>query len=143
LCRRKPQKRRRIKLSLSRTGKPEAGSLSGEIIPRAARSWASGERNAAAIWRNLRATGFACVLRIVTEWATRRRRSDEVSADTLARLPPVRRIARLLSLERGHLAKAETVLVAAIEDAVPELPRSRRIVDDFDAMIRNRKAARS
>lgn len=100
--------------------------------------WASGERNAAAIWRNLRAIGFAGALRTVNEWATRRRRSEQVSADTLARIPPARRIARLMSLERDHLTKAETVLVAAIEDGVPELSRSRRIVDDFHAMIRTR-----
>jgi transposase len=93
--------------------------------------WASGERNGAANWRTLKASGFAGALRTVTEWATRRRRSEQVSAETLARIPPARRIARLMTLERDHLTKAETVLVAAVEEGVPELARSRRIIDDF------------
>jgi transposase len=103
--------------------------------------WTSGERNAAAIWRTLKASGFAGALRTVTEWATRRRRSEQVSAETLARIPPARRIARLMTLERDHLTKAETVLVAAVEEGVPELAQSRRITGDFHAMIRTRTEA--
>ena len=38
--------------------------------------WASGCHNGAELWRRLRATGFRGGLRVVTEWATRRRRSE-------------------------------------------------------------------
>jgi transposase len=103
--------------------------------------WASGERKAAVIWRHLRSIGYTGALRTVTEWATRRRRSEQVCADTLARVPPARRIARLMTIGRDHLTKAETVLVAAIEAGVPELARSRQIVDDFHKMIRSRTAS--
>ncbi len=100
--------------------------------------WTAGEHNAAAMWRTLRASGFAGALRTVTEWATRRRRSEQVSTETLARIPPARRIARLMTIERDHLTKAETLLVAAVEEGVPELARSRRIIEDFQTMIRTR-----
>ncbi len=46
-----------------------------------------------------------------------------------------------MSLERDHLTKAEIVVVAAVEEGVPELARSRRIIGDFHAMIRTRTEA--
>ena len=38
--------------------------------------WAAGERNGAALWRRLKRHGFRGCLRVVTEWATRRRQAD-------------------------------------------------------------------
>ena len=35
--------------------------------------WTTGERNATALWRQLKKQGFRRCLRVVTEWATRRR----------------------------------------------------------------------
>jgi transposase len=48
------------------------------------REWAAGCRNGAELWRRLRAAGFKGGLRVVTEWATRRRHS-ETGAGTVRR----------------------------------------------------------
>lgn len=38
--------------------------------------WMAGDRNAAALWRRLKERGFRGSGRVVTEWATRRRRPE-------------------------------------------------------------------
>lgn len=71
----------------------------------------------------------------MAEWATRRRRSEKVDAGVLHRVPSARTIARLLTIGRNDLSKAETVTVAAIETGVPLLVEARRIIDGFHLMI--------
>lgn len=83
--------------------------------------WTAGERNATALWRRLKNQGFHGCLRVVTEWATRQRRSDQVNGDALRRAPSARTIARLMTIGRDSLSKSETVTVAAIEGGVPLL----------------------
>lgn len=83
--------------------------------------WAAGHRNGAARWRSLQSRGFRRSLRVVTEWATRRRRAETVDADTLHRVPSARTIARLMTIARNGLSRAETVTVAAVEVGVPSL----------------------
>ena len=51
--------------------------------------------------------------------------------------PPARRIARLLTLGRDHLSKADAVLVAQIEAALPALAQARALTDQFSRMVRN------
>lgn len=41
--------------------------------------WSSGCCNGAELWRRLKAKGFRGALRVVSEWATRRRRAEQVS----------------------------------------------------------------
>ena len=48
--------------------------------------WAAGERNGAALWRQLQGQGFRGSLRVVTEWATRRRQADKTD-NVLTRAP--------------------------------------------------------
>jgi transposase len=48
--------------------------------------WDAGDRNGAALWRELQARGFRGSLRVVTEWATRRRRADSANVNGL-RIP--------------------------------------------------------
>src|SRR5258708_6869566 len=60
--------------------------------------WASGCRNGAELWRRLKACGFRGSLRVISEWATRRRRAERVDAQNLQRIPSARKIARLLTL---------------------------------------------
>lgn len=103
--------------------------------------WEAGCRNGAELWRRLRAKGFAGSLRVVGEWATRRRRSETMSASELRRVPSARTVARLMTLKRDHLTKAETVTVAAIEAGVPALADTRALVDRFHLMIRSRAVA--
>ncbi len=43
-------------------------------------AWSGGCRNGAELWRRLRLAGFGGSLRVVTEWATRRRRAETAQA---------------------------------------------------------------
>jgi transposase len=49
--------------------------------------WASGCRNGAELWRRLSVRGFRGSLRVVGEWATRRRRAEKADAKNLQRIP--------------------------------------------------------
>ncbi len=82
--------------------------------------------------------GFRGSLRVVTEWATRRRRSEKADAENLQRIPSARTIARLMTIGRHALSKAETVTIAAIENGVPLLVGARKIIAAFQAMVRNK-----
>src|SRR6185437_9864273 len=75
------------------------------------------------------------------EWATRRRRSERADAENLQRLSSARTIARLMTIGRDTLSKAETVTVAAIEASVPTLVEAREIIAEFHLMIRRRAVA--
>jgi hypothetical protein len=57
----------------------------------------------------------------VTEWATRRRRAEQVTGQHLWKVPSARTIARMLTTGRDHLTKSETVMVKTIETGVPAL----------------------
>lgn len=100
--------------------------------------WATGERNGAALWRRLKGQGFRGSLRVVTEWATRRRRADQISGDALRRAPSARTIARLMTVERDNLSKSETIIIATIEEKVPLLVEARKLVDSFQTMVRKK-----
>jgi transposase len=112
-----------------------------EQLPWLDAQWDSGQRNSAALWRTMRARGFRGSLRVVSEWATRRRRADKPDTGTLARIPSARTIARLMTNGRDKLSKAETVLIAAIESGVPQLTKAREIIADFHQMIRTKAVA--
>lgn len=101
--------------------------------------WDAGDRNGAALWRDLRARGFRGSLRVVTEWATRRRRADTVNAQGLRHVPSARTVARLMTAPREDLSQAQTVTVAAIETAVPALAEARNIVEAFHVLIRRKQ----
>ena len=97
--------------------------------------WEGGSRNAPALWRRMREQGFRGSLRVVIEWATRRRRAERAATGSFTRTPASRTIARLLTVGRDTLSKAETVTVAAIEAGVPALVEARRVIAAFQAMI--------
>lgn len=102
--------------------------------------WAAGCRNGAELWRHLQAHGFRGSLRVVTEWATRRRRAETATDQQLQRVPSARTLARLLTVGRDHLSKADTVTVAAIEGGVPILVEARTLLDRFHAMVRRKSS---
>jgi transposase len=102
--------------------------------------WTGGCRNGAELWRRLRGHGFKGSLRVVAEWATRRRRAETVSDQQLQKVPAAKTIARLMTTKRDHLTKAETVTVTAIEKGVPTLADARILIDRFQAMIRKTNA---
>jgi len=100
--------------------------------------WAAGHCNGADLWRCLKAQGFRGSVRVVTEWATRRRRAEMPDAQSLQRVPSARTIARLMTNGRDTLSRSETVTIAAIEQGVPLLVEAREIIAAFHAMIRKK-----
>jgi transposase len=103
--------------------------------------WADGCHNGAELWRRLKGKGFRGSLRVVSEWATRRRRADRVSLQQLQKVPSARTIARLMTMARDHLSKADSVTVAALEAGVPALVEARQLVERFHMMIRQKDEA--
>jgi transposase len=107
-------------------------------LPWLGEQWPAGSRNGAELWRRLRNHGFRGSLRVVTEWATRRRKSERAPTGALGRTPSARTVARLLSVGRDPLSRSETLAVAAIENGVPLLVEARELIASFQAMIRKR-----
>jgi transposase len=103
--------------------------------------WSSGCRNGADLWRRLKGQGFRGSLRVVAEWATRRRRAERTDVENLQRIPSSRTIARLMTIGRNNLSKAETVTITAIEAGVPRLVEARERIAEFQAMVRNKADA--
>ncbi|SEF11113.1 Transposase [Rhizobiales bacterium GAS191] len=103
--------------------------------------WAAGHRNGAELWRCLKSLGFRGSLRVVSEWATRRRQSEKVDAGSLRRIPSARTLARLMTTGRDTLSKSETVTIALIEGGVPLLVEAREVIAAFHAMIRKKVEA--
>ena len=100
--------------------------------------WESGCRKGAELWRRLRDRGFGGSEGVVREWATRRRRAETVSDHQMRKVPSARTIARLLTMARDHLSKAESVTVVAIETGVVALTEARTLIERFHSMIRTK-----
>jgi transposase len=131
--------RRIVRGERSDVFRPRQSSL--EIhLPWLDAQWDAGARNASALWRTMRTKGFRGSLRVVSEWATRRRRAERADAGSLTRIPSARTIARLMTFGRDHLTKVEAVTISAIENGVPALVEAREIVAGFHAMIRMKRA---
>jgi hypothetical protein len=84
------------------------------------------------------ATGFRASLRVVAEWATRRRRAEGAGRETLRKVPPARVLSRLMLSLRDHLTKEDAITVASIERDVPILVPARDLVERFHRMVRER-----
>lgn len=56
--------------------------------------WDAGSRNTTEIWRQAKLQGFRGSLRVVGEWATRRRRAAQANIERLQRVPSARTLAR-------------------------------------------------
>src|SRR6266704_3330555 len=100
--------------------------------------WSAGCRNGAELWRRLRAIGFRGSLRVVAEWATRRRRAEGAGSETLRKVPPARVLSHLMLSLRDHLTKEDAITVASIERGVPLLVPARDLVERFHRMVRDR-----
>ena len=107
------------------------------------KEWTDGCHNGAALWRTLKAAGFSGSHRVVTEWATRRRKEEvAASADKRPRKSPsARAIARMMTVERDKLSKTVARTIAIIEGAVPRLTAARDLIDRFHNLIRGRASA--
>lgn len=104
--------------------------------------WASGCRKGAELWRRLKAAGFLGSLRVVAEWATRRRRDVEATPATLRprKAPSARNVAQMMTTERSRPSWENVRTIAVIEAAVPDLVAARDLADRFHQLIRERKA---
>ena len=112
-----------------------AGRLSAE--------WDGGCRNGAELWRRLREAGYGGSQRVVTEWATRRRRAIEAPPErpgSLTTMPPARTIARLLTSERDCRSAEGLRVRVAVETACPEIAAARNMLDRFRTMVAAKKA---
>jgi transposase len=132
--------RRIIRGERSDVFRPRQSSLEAHL-PWLDAQWEAGARNAAALWRQLRAQGFRGSARVVAEWATRRRQADRADAQSLARTPSARTLARLMTTSRDSLSKSESVTIAAVEEGVPSLVEAREVIADFHGMVRARAEA--
>lgn len=104
-------------------------------------AWANGCRNGAALWRQLKTAGFIGSLRVVTEWATRRRKEEGMAPGSSRprKSPSARGIARMMTTERDRPSKAVARIAAIIESAVPDLVSARDLMDRFHRIIQHRK----
>lgn len=103
--------------------------------------WAAGVHNGSELWRRLKSQGFRGCLRVVSEWAGRRKRAEGADAGSLRRVPSARTIARLMTTGRDTLSKSDAVTIAAIESGVPLLVEARSVIAAFHAMIRKKHEA--
>ncbi|MEM9813827.1 MAG: ISL3 family transposase [Pseudomonadota bacterium] len=108
-------------------------------LPQLDAEWTGGCRNGAELWRRLRAAGFRGSIRVVTEWATRRRRSESAPDGRPRKCPSARAITRMMTVRRDHLTREEALTVAQIEHAVPQLAEAATLIGEFQNMIRNRQ----
>lgn len=100
--------------------------------------WEAGCRNGAALWRALKERGFRGCLGVVSEWSARRKQAGKADSAVLGRAPSARTIARLLTIGRERLSKAETLTVAAVESGVAVLVEARDIIQEFQGIIRRK-----
>jgi transposase len=108
------------------------------FLPQLEIEWTAGCRNGAQLWRHLKAAGFRGAPRVVSEWATRRRRSESAPG-MLARKPPsARTIARFMTGKRDQLSTADATLIAVVERAVPALGAARDLVGRFQTILRSK-----
>ena len=104
--------------------------------------WDGGCRNGAELWRRLREAGYGGSQRVVTEWATRRRRAIEAPPEKpgiLTTVPPARTIARLLTRERDCRSAEALRVRVAVETASPEIAAARNLLDRFRTMVAAKK----
>jgi transposase len=104
------------------------------------RRWSEGCHNGAQLWRELRDTGFRGGLRVVTEWATRRRLAEHPGRAALSiTAPPLRRVARLLTSEPSALPVEERHYLNRLLAISAPLMRARELALRFAAIVRERK----
>jgi transposase len=125
--------------------KPPRGSILDPYREHLERRWAEGCRNAARLWHELTALGFAGRPTIVRVWATRRRkaRPDEMRPPAtrtgLAWRPPSgRRAARLLTSEPASLLEADQAFVRRLLADSPELAATAAIAARLSLVLRRK-----
>jgi hypothetical protein len=109
-------------------------------LPWLDQQWEAGCQNGSALRRALRLRGFRGCLRVVSEWGLRPKKAEKGDPGALARAPSARTVARLLTVGREQLSKAETITVAAIERGVVVLVEARQIIAEFQTSFAERRS---
>ena len=114
------------------------------FLTRLETAWAGGCRNGAALWSAMKVVGFTGGLRVVTEWATRKRKEEgtETRDKRPGKAPSARRIAQMMTTDRDKVSKTVARTVAIIGEAVPGLTTARNLLDRFHRIIQHRKVER-
>jgi len=94
------------------------------------------------LWREMCAEGFVGQSGVVSQWAQRQRLAEKANQSGFVRTPSAKILARLITSARDGLAKSEAILVAVIEENVPELVAARKAIGAFQSMIRSKSAAK-
>ena len=104
-------------------------------------AWADGCHNGAALWRAMKVAGFTGSLRVVTEWATRKRNEEGAATQDKrpGRIPSARRLARMMTKDRDKPSKTAARVIAMIQEAVPNLAKARDLLDRFHRIIQHKK----
>ena len=105
------------------------------FLPRLDTEWDVGCRNGSELFRRLRSAGYAGSPRVVSEWMTRRRRNEAAPTQAPIAPPSARSIARLMTIERDQVSRADALTVTMIEKAVPALVTGRDLLDRFELTI--------
>jgi transposase len=114
------------------------------FLTRLETAWTDGSHNGAALWRVMKLAGFTGGLRVVTEWATRKRTEEGAATRDKrpGKAPSARRIARMMTSDRDKPSKTVARTIAIIGEAVPDLAKARDLLDRFHRIIQHRKVDR-
>ena len=102
--------------------------------------WREGQRNAAALHRELCALGFTGGYDIVRHWAARQRRGQPAQPLS-ARIPSTRRITRWLTGDPAALSSEDRRFTEALCAAAPGLKTAAKHVRAFAELLRQRRPA--
>jgi transposase len=102
--------------------------------------WDGGCRNGAELHRRLQAAGFKGSLRVVTEWATRRRHEAAAAEkQNVRKCPSSRTVAKMMTTHRDGNSRQQITLMAVITKATPKIIIARDQLDTFHKIVRERK----
>jgi transposase len=112
--------------------------------------WQAGCRNAAALWRDLKAHGFPGQYTVVRDWAMHRRRQDPPSAPKSASAKPApvkaaepptpRRAARLLTGDPDKLSGEDRRFVTVLLECSPTIATAVDLIGRFATMVKDQVA---
>jgi transposase len=108
------------------------------------RRWREGCHNASALWRELRAQGFAGRCGVVGKWAADVRHREKAGdrRSCRPRMPSGRRLARLLMTEPEGLGPDDLRHVEFTRAAAPELAEAADLALAFGPMVRDKDGSR-
>lgn len=102
--------------------------------------WIEGCRNGAELHRQLCVAGFKGSLRVVTEWATRKRQEQKAAGTNVPRkAPSARTVAKMLTTHRHGATAKQIELLTIITKATPDIVTARDQLDAFHEIVRARQ----